>query len=103
MFRSILGAAGLAAAVAVALAAVAHAQSAPRPSINPNRPFPPSMSNRADMDPRVDIRKRLKKLHDEAVATQKADGGTLTPEHHAELEAKLAVLRQDACNAGMGC
>lgn len=87
-----------------ATAGGAYAQSAPRPYANPNRPFPLSTSTRADLDPQVQIRERLKKLHDEAAAVQKADGGALTPEHRAELTGKLELIRRDACAAGLaGC
>lgn len=100
MFRFKLGAAVTAAAMVSASAA--SAQVHPMPYAN--QPFPAGgWARSSGTEEQVHIKTRLKQLHDEAVATQKADGGTLTPEHRAELEAKLATLRQDACNAGMRC
>lgn len=53
---------------------------------------------------KVHIKNELKALRDEAIATQKADGGKLTDAHRADLEARLAVLRKEACQTGVaGC
>jgi hypothetical protein len=101
MYRGLIP--GLAAAIALAFGApAAQAQVS---NLGPaNRPFPPSYSNRAVLDERVHIRTGLKKLHDDAVATQKADGGTLSEAHRAELTERMEALRRQACAAGMaGC
>jgi hypothetical protein len=39
----------------------------------------------------------VKKLHDDAVKMQKADGGKLSEAHTAELQARLDKLNLDAC------
>ena len=55
-----------------------------------------------DVHDQVHIRAKLKALRDEAIATQKADGGTLTEAHKAELNGKLALIRKEACQTGVG-
>jgi hypothetical protein len=42
-------------------------------------------------------RRDVKKLHDDAVKLQKADGGQLSDAHKAELQARLDKLNADAC------
>ena len=55
-----------------------------------------------DVHDQVHIRAKLKALRDEAIATQRADGGTLTEAHKAELNGKLALIRKEACQTGVG-
>jgi len=50
----------------------------------------------------IHIKNELKALREEAIATQKADGGKLTDAHRADLEARLTVLRKEACQTGVG-
>lgn len=78
----------------------------PPPMAYTNKPFPPQTGITPDVSERnrAKVRKRLKQLHNDAVALQKADHGELTPEHRAELEQRLAALRDEACRAGLaGC
>ena len=82
-----------------------HAAAQVRP-LPANRPFPPGFTNHVPVgdETRTRIQARLRELHDEAVALQKADGGTLTHEHHAQLTEKLEALRREACAAKLaGC
>lgn len=37
--------------------------------------------------------RQLKALHDEGLAIRRTDGGSLTPAHHAELQAKLDSIQ----------
>lgn len=55
-----------------------------------------------DVHDKVHIKTKLKALREEAIAIQTADGGTLTEAHKAELNAKLAIIRKEACQAGVG-
>jgi hypothetical protein len=81
----------------------ASAQVHPMPS---NPPFPPGFTNHVPGrdEARLRIQVRLKQLREEAIATQKADGGTLTPEHREQFNERLAALRDEACRVGYaGC
>jgi Spy/CpxP family protein refolding chaperone len=95
---------GLALLAAVSLLASAAAAVAKEPPFQMN-PRGGQLSDERtgfDVHDRVHIRTKLKALREEAIAAQAADGGTLTEAHKAELNGKLAVIRREACQAGVG-
>lgn len=68
---------------------VAHAQI--------HQSFTPSSNSSAPRNDRQQFQKiRLLKLQREGLELQRQDGGTLTPEHHAMLQAKLDRINAQA-------
>lgn len=86
----------------VAAAATAAAAKEPPFHMNPRGGQLSDERTGFDVHDKVHIKTKLKALRDEAIAIQTADGGTLTEAHKAELNAKLAIIRQEACQAGVG-
>ena len=103
MYARLALASALTVAVALGLAAPAGARTPPF-ALNPKGGQLSDERTGFDVHDKAHIKTQLKALHDEAVATQRADGGKLTDAHRAELEGKLAILRKEACGAGLaGC
>ena len=69
-----------------------------------NQPFPSGDYSRSQFSnhDRVHIQTELRKLREEAVRQQKADGGELTAAHREALNQRLGVLMKQACAVGMG-
>jgi hypothetical protein len=95
---------GLALLAALSLLAGATAAAAKEPPFRMN-PRGGQLSDERtgfDVHDQVHIRTKLKALRDEAIVLQKADGGTLSDAHKAELNGKLEIIRKEACRAGVG-
>lgn len=62
-----------------------------------NRPMSPSSIPVPASDLRKEkIRRALTLLHDEGIKLREADGGTLSEEHRAYLQARLDAIRDEA-------
>jgi hypothetical protein len=96
---------GLAAAAFAFAASLATAAPTPAGGAAFYAPTPPDgMHVGFDFHDRMRLKQELRALHEAAVAQQRADGGTLTEAHKAELDQKLAMLFAEACRVGMaGC
>jgi hypothetical protein len=86
-------------------AVTASAVTPPMPHVNPRGGKINDTQTGFDVHDSVHFRIELKKLHDEAVRLQAADGGKLSDAHRADLEARLGVLHKEACRLHMttGC
>lgn len=95
---------GLALLAAFSLLAGATAAAAKEPPFHMNPRGGQLSDERTGFDThdKVHIKSKLKALREEAIATQAADGGTLTEAHKAEFNEKLAIIRKEACQAGVG-
>ena len=79
------------AAVAVAAPASARPDYGPQ-DLLPNAPYIAPLTPKTIVGLTLQNSAKLRAFHDEGLAIQRADGGTLTPEHRAALQAKLDRL-----------
>jgi hypothetical protein len=89
-------AAALAAVLAAPSLAAAQYGSYGAQQMDAMSPTPRSFSGPEDR-----YKRDVKKLRDDAVKLQKADGGKLSDAHKTELQARFDKLNQDACAKGV--